>query len=476
MKKAMLLALIVLSMTYWAFGQWTTPYNVSQTPSVSSRHPSVAFGPDGLVHMVWAELYSSSSADVKYVTYDGNAWSTPITLTDAANHFIEFPYVVVSKSGMVAVVWRSGDDTLLRVYDPKAKAWEPVSFVGNEGSNMPIVAVDSFDNIYVFYFNLMAGTTWSRSRINGVWEDPAMMSSGARATEGFIAAAPNDVIWVMWQEKGGDGNYKLLIETRDRNGWLMNGAEYINPVGATQALASMAFDPNTGTPYVAYLGEEPDAPPFEYYVLEFTINNQDNPRDLVIPLRLQHYPRIVVDANGVRHVATEDGSGDFGSGITYTNNENGGNWAPISIFPDSGGNPKVAGIAADAYDGNVAVCWDSWTRGTEYEAWVSFRYPVVTKFFKAPTNLSCKITATKLRTKPTVTYDLSWQKNPANTDSYLLGYRIFTKTGGGDWTVYKTTSVSELSARITMAATAQKTQIAICTVSRIGAESPKEIF
>jgi hypothetical protein len=474
MKRAFVLFGLALILAPLSYGQWSDPINVSKTPFVFSRFPSVAFGPDGIVHMVWAELYGSHSGDVKYTTYDGQNWSDPITLTENQDYYIEFPFVRVSRSGLVAVVWRWGDVCALRVYNPKAKAWERTTIVGDEGSNMPIVALDSYDNIYVYYFNLGGGEVYTRSRINGVWENSKYMNvSNQRATEGYIGAAPDDTIWVVWQEKNDIGDYKLVYRTRNRNGWLMSGEEYVNTIGLSQALPCIAFDPNTGVPYIVCLGMGVNEG--DNAVIEFTMNNQDNPRNLVIPARLEHYTRNVVDAFGVRHVATEDGPGDFGSGISYTNNET-GQWKDIILFPYSDGNPKTPDIAADPYDGNIAICWDSFGSGYQFEAWVTFRYPVKPKYFNPPLNLSSRITYANIKTNPTVTYDLSWQKNPENNDQYLQGYRIFKKEGNGDWQAVVTVTPSEFSAKLSFNSPTEKIQLAMATVSKIGAESSKVLF
>ncbi len=62
---------------------WSQPVNVSNTTTVS-RHPQLAIGQDGRVHIVWAEEFSPGQWEIRYTSCYGNSCNPPESLSIAS--------------------------------------------------------------------------------------------------------------------------------------------------------------------------------------------------------------------------------------------------------------------------------------------------------------------------------------------------------------------------------------------------------
>ena len=444
-----------------------TPIKVASTPN-EARWSAMAFTPDGVAHIVWEDNPNDSpNHTIQYVTYDGTKASAPINLKNQTGGNAHWPHIAVGASGLIAVVWGEESNVYLRVFDPVKKQWlNTESVKSGAGEDEPAVAVDPLDNIYVYWFE--PGISFSRAKIDGQWQDTVNLGTGARSKGGFIAAGNDGQVWVLWQEKGDDGNYKGLYRKRTASTpW--TSPRHVNDAGASWSHSSMAVGPNN-VPYVAK-GDLDEATGTNQEIWVIKLDEESNPKTLAIPLFLQHFPRIAVDKNGV-HVACAIGPGDTGWGVRYTNNV-GGEFMPFQTFGAAWN--KLPGIAVDGY-GNVGVCWTSVRLGEGVDIWLATLQPIAKRTAATPKNPKGSIVSYDA-TDSEVVYNFSWQANSDNNSNDLEGYRLYRHDAGTETdTLLFAIPKTSLKASYTTTQYGADTVFKITAIMKSGLESDKVSF
>ncbi len=417
MKKGIGIALGLLLAAGLAYPQQLRkPIKVATTPD-EARWSAMAFTPDGVAHIVWENNAADSpNHTVEYVTYDGVKASTPLNLKNQTSGNAHFPNITVGASGLMAVVWGEEGNVWLRVFDPVKKQWLNTENVkSGNGEDEPSVAIDPENNIYVWWFSGDAHV-FTRSKIDGKWQDTVHMDTGPRSKQGYIAAGRDGRVWAIWGEKGDDGNYKGLYRKRTASTpW--TSPQHINDDGASWSHAAITVGPDD-MPWIVR-GDVDEAVGSDQQIWVHKLNEAGNPRTLAIPSFLQHIPRIAVDKNGV-HVACAVGPGDGGWGVRYTNNVKGSFRAPQGFGASMN---KLPGIAADGL-GNVGVCWTSVRLGEGVDIWLTTLLPVVKRTAGAPKNPKGTIISYEASESEAL-YEFTWQANSANKPEDLDGYRIY---------------------------------------------------
>jgi hypothetical protein len=474
MKKGIVFLMLVLSISLASFGQFSQSKNVSKTAGIPSRNPDVCFGPDGIVHMVWAEAYTSSTSDVMYVNYDGVKWSTPFKITPTRAFVATFPFIASNNKGQMAVIWESNrGETWLREYDAATKTWLPAFMLDPQlygYLDKPKLVLDDDNNIYTFYFTRGTGWGTSKCRINGVWQDRFRLNEpGLRVKEGGISIGSNGIIWVVYAVKESGGEYKIFYRKRTKDtGWSKSYRAWLGGHSQEQPYPSIGPD---NIPRVVFIGNA--GVEGQNAINMVTLNETNNPVENVLAPTIHHLPRIAVDNENVEHIATEWGQGDNGLAILYTTKTD-GHWTPAATLPNSGGGPKLPGIRAEAF-GNVAIVWDSSLDGFD-EAWFTSRYPVVVKRFLPPVSLSAKVSLTSAKRAPVITFTLGWAKNPENNDQYIRGYKIYRKAGDGAFEFLVELDKATFTQTFEFSSMTSKVQFAISTVSVTGLEGERVTF
>ncbi len=471
MKRIAYLLVMLAVVSLGLFAQFDHATNISRTPKTPSMWPQVAFGADGILHIVWVEMYTSLRTSVLHATFDGKTISAPETISEPGLRNCYFPFIAINNKGDMAVIWGQFNTHWVAFFDSKTQTWDPPVMVGGDGTgngflSRPKVALDNDGNIFCYFFG--GYKAFSRSRINGVWEPTLQLSAaGLPAKEGGITIDPSGKVWVVYDTKQSGGDYKIAYRTRTKDTpW--SGGALAAKLGKSQEQPFIGIGAGT-VPYMTYLGN--DGREGSNMINLATMDGQSNPAVGVVGPSAYHYPRVVVDSNGAIHIASQFGQGDHGLGIVYFNNAS-GSWVGTGILPYSQGWPKLPGIAAEAY-GNVAVSYDSFVDGVK-EAYVTTRYPVEVKHFYPPINLAASITYSgMIGGSPSITYNLSWAPNPDNNDKFIGGYKIYKKMAGGSWE-----PVLEVSKDTTSYSFAfgpdnpltQKIQYGIATVTTFGVE------
>ncbi len=469
MKRGIVLVLGFLLVAGLAFPQkLRSPIRVATMEGHEARWSAMAFSADGIAHIVWEDNPPDSpNHTIQYVTYDGQKASAPLNLKNQTGGNAHWPHITIGASGLIAVVWGEESNVYLRVFDPVKKEWLNTENVkSGAGEDEPAVAVDPLDNIYVYWFT--PGTSFSRSKIDGQWEDTINLGTGARSKGGFIAAGRDGRVWALWQEKGDDGNYKGLYRKRTASTpW--TSPQHVNDAGASWSHSSITVGPD-GTPWIAK-GDVDEATGSNQEIWVLKLNEEGNPKTLAIPSFLQHFPRLAVDKNGV-HVACAIGPGDTGWGVRYTNNVD-GEFRPPQTFGAAWN--KLPGIAVDGL-GNVGVCWTSVRLNEGADIWLSTLLPIQKKTAAVPKNPKGSIISYEALESEAL-YEFTWQANSANNPSEVEGYRIYRQDPGAENpTLVSSIPSTSLKARYTTAQYNADSVFSVAVLMKSGLESDKVSF
>jgi hypothetical protein len=126
---------------------WSAPVDVDGSPTRDSYRPSIAVGPDGLVHVVY-ERQTSNTANEKekilHKSWNGLGWSAATGLSSGIS-FARNPSIAVGSDSTVHVVWQDGEsiggDIFYDCY--RAGVWQPAEqiVIGSSEVSTPSVAV-----------------------------------------------------------------------------------------------------------------------------------------------------------------------------------------------------------------------------------------------------------------------------------------------------------------------------------------------
>ncbi len=136
---------------------WSLPVDVDASPARDSFRPSLAYGADGLLHIVY-ERHTSNTPNEKekvvHKSWDGVAWS-PRTGLSSGGSYGRTPVIAAGDDSTLHVVWQDGEngggDIFYARYD--GSAWQPVEQIvtGATEASTPSVAVDALGHVHVVW-------------------------------------------------------------------------------------------------------------------------------------------------------------------------------------------------------------------------------------------------------------------------------------------------------------------------------------
>lgn len=465
MKRFVALTAAMVILAGLPFAQTMSNNKKVATVTGGVRWSQCAFGPEGVLHVVFEED-TDRGHPVWYVSYDGTTASTPFNVSGDLDARAERPGIGVSSRGVIAVAWGIdiGDNVNIRIYDPRTKSWGAVENVAaGYGFEEPQPAVEADGTVHCFFSNDGQGRAYVSTRVNGVWGSPVRLSAGY-GKQGGVAVGPNNKAWAVWREKGSNGVYKNYYSSRPHGGsW--SSAELATSSGGSSSHPSIAVGPDNIA--VATWGDI-DAILENGAEIRIIRLGTGEPREIAIPFYMQHYPRAAVDPNLKIHIASQIGGGDFGSGAFYTHNVT-GSWASPQQLTTS--MDKVVGLSADPY-GNIGLCLsDMLADGKGSDIYIWSTQPITPRYMYPPLNLAATISLKRVRTTPGATYNLAWNANSANNDAWISGYNIYVKEGNGEYQFLLSVNKSTLSATFTYSDLTKKRKFAIATTNPGGGES-----
>ncbi len=337
------------------------------------RWTQCAFGPDGVLWVVWVpgDTNSGSGGPVWVVSYDGTTVAGPVNVTGTTSVLANRPHISVSSKGHILVSWGivATKSIYLRICDPH-NGWGDIQTVSTgTGGDEPCAAMDKFGNIHILFSDETGGAVYACSKINGVWESVEKLSSGF-GKQGSLALGSDGTAHAVWVERSeSDPNVFENYYSHRTATASWSALEAVSGQSGSSHHPWVTVGPDNA-PVMAWENDpDPDKPAGRYEIRVMTIGST---AELAIPLGLMHFPRVVVDRNGVIHVACQTGNGDAGNGIRYTNNA-GGTFQTVQAI--SGVYPKLAGLAADPY-GNVAATQSSYLDGSGANIWAYSVNPI----------------------------------------------------------------------------------------------------
>ena len=231
---------------------WSSQYVISSNEIVG--HSSLAVGPDGTVHIAWAEKAGSSYPDIYYKSYViGTGWSSPFLVSQNCPGWSDYPSLAVGPDGTVHIAWfdtswdsDTNDDILYRRFEPGV-GWTPKeNIIPNiwpyvyPYDNRPSLAVGPDGTLHlawqdytlgfedpsnehdlgIWYMKYESGTGWSPKELVSTesTKDDSLGPSLGVGSDGTVHIAWED--WTNYDSAGSDHDifYKRYVPG---SGWTM---------------------------------------------------------------------------------------------------------------------------------------------------------------------------------------------------------------------------------------------------------------
>lgn len=347
--------LFFLAADSWLSGK----QNVSRSPGLNSTSPRIAVDSMGNFHVVWSEnVPNTRRGDAYYSKYDMSTqeWSVPLNLSKSGRVFGDEDRAV-----SIAI---DGSDKVYVMYGEKTRVSLRIFSNGNWGAPILLaswssgdcdntrVAVDSVGNIFTCWWIIESAAIYSRSRVNGVWENVQLISAGF-AKFPDIAVGTN-AVFACWTAKQNTPVYQIFYVRRTTSlnaNWtaprIMYGGSHKQQVPAVEVdsndIAHIVFTPAFDTPGMR-----------QVRYCRWTANGFSAPVNLSQALVL-HYPAL--DERGGNLYACWQ-IGPFGNGVRVDcNNLISGSWTGVRPVPETAGS-TYCDVAADPFGVEVYYVWD----------------------------------------------------------------------------------------------------------------------
>jgi hypothetical protein len=282
-------------------------------------------------------MYSEYSGDCFYTKYDiaGQAWSTPINLSRSAKVYVYGERtcdIDVDGSNRVYVVWVESNVMKLSVFS--GNPWSDPGQIasGSAPLNTPKIAASSEGNIYIGWW-ADDGAVYSRSKVNGAWEDIKTLSIPGLRSKFPDIAVGNQVVYMTWME-GGGGGYRAVYSKRStaaRAPW--SNREMLPSTGNEEQHPVVVIDSNDN-PHVVWTPELTGGGVRIVVYSRWTGNNFSSPEQISVETIL-HYPSLAVRGQTL-YACWQEGSYRAGWRIAYNIRQN-DEWKGESAVPQSGG-------------------------------------------------------------------------------------------------------------------------------------------
>jgi hypothetical protein len=198
---------------------WSVPVDVDNSPARDSYRPSLAYGADGLLHLVYERQTSNDPNEMEKVVYrswDGAAWSGRTGLSSETS-FSRTPVVAAAADSSLHVVWQDGEngggDIFYIRFD--GVLWQPVEEIATGGTEAgtPSVAVSGSGQVYVAWVDNRHGDAeiYMVTDDGSGWGDEMRLSMADGAS--LLPAVAADVgggVYVLWTDMR-NGNADLYF-------------------------------------------------------------------------------------------------------------------------------------------------------------------------------------------------------------------------------------------------------------------------
>jgi hypothetical protein len=216
---------------------WSAPVDVDDSPTRDSYRPSIAYGADGLVHLVYERQTANDPDEMEKVVYkswNGIAWSGRTGISSDVS-FSRTPVIAAASDSTLHVVWQDGENTGGDIFYAKydGASWLGVEEIvtGGTEAGTPSVAVGGAGSVHVAWVDNRNGDSeiYAITNDGSGWGDQIRLTAAVEASLlPTIAADAAGGIYVVWTDMR-NGNADLYFrESRGQSGVPAAGRDVID--------------------------------------------------------------------------------------------------------------------------------------------------------------------------------------------------------------------------------------------------------
>jgi hypothetical protein len=160
-------------------------------------YPNLAVGPDGSVHMTYAE----ASANILYTkrSPDGN-WSSPVEIAQHGESYGAISALAVDAAGRAHVAWSGPPRNIYYRHQQDDGTWSTNEFVAADGI-LPVMVIGSNGDIHLAWspaYNL-GQPGYSRRPAGGVWGDLHQFEPIYTPSKQALAVDNRGIVYLTWR-------------------------------------------------------------------------------------------------------------------------------------------------------------------------------------------------------------------------------------------------------------------------------------
>jgi PKD repeat protein len=332
--------------------------NISNSPQTFSTCPRIAVDSRGVVHVIWAEMYSSFTGDCFYLRSEdaGRTWAKPVNLSRNSKVYAygeRICDVDVDGLGRVYAVWiESNVLKLARFVDGN---WKDAVTVASARANMntPKIAANPQGDLHLAWWT-EDGTVFARSEVGGAWEDVRALSvPGLRSKFTDIGVGPRSV-YLAWME-GAGGGYRSVYAWRSVDaGSKWSAAATLPSTGNEEQHPIVVVDSND-QPHIVW-SPELTGGGVRYVAYTRWAGGGFTAPEPISSENIIHYPSLAISGRTL-FACWQVGSYRAGRAIGF-NIRSEGVWKGEEFVPGSRGS-TFSDIGAGPSGDNVYVVWDA---------------------------------------------------------------------------------------------------------------------
>lgn len=346
---------------------WSTPVDIS-SGITESKHPAIAIGPGGDVHVVW-EAFTSPNWEILYSRKPvGGVWTSPVNVSNTSGASNR-PAIAVGEDGSLHVVWHdaaAGDWDILCSTKSADGSWSPASNISNNAgwSFHPEIVVGGDGSLHVVWHDNTSGKwqiLYASKPVDGSWSPPTpVWTEGGRSWFAALAIGGGGNLHLVWEERT-PGNWEILYSAKPPGGsWLW--PENVSRTNGESRLPALVVA-SDGSPRVVWQDETSGSPHLAS-AARVQAGSWSSAEDISEDIVRSSRPAIAAVRDGTLHVAW---AGDrFGStDILFATSPPGGSWSSAANVSHSVGVSDGLALGVGA-DGSTHTVWHDNTPGSNH--------------------------------------------------------------------------------------------------------------
>jgi len=355
--------------------------------SGESSYPCIALDDNSDLHVVWQdnssgnfEIYYKKSTDEgaswwsppQAYTANDASWSAPFRITfnsgDSCN-----PKIAADSSNNLHLVWSDISPGNWEIYYKKFTSatgiWSPLQRLtwGSGDSQMPVVAVDSGNNVYVLWQDNLPGNTeiyFKKSTNNGSsWSAPDRITwNSGISSRPAVAVDHSDKIIIVWDDTS-PGNPEIHLKSSTNSGTSWSAIQRLTWNGGNSYVGDVQCDSNSEI-HVFWNDNSPGNPEIYHRMSEGSGTSWGSLDRLTWNNGNSYCPAAFVDRSDSLHIIWDDGS-PGNQEIYYKRSvDTGQTWQALNRVTWTSTYSNNADIVVDS-NFNVHIVWKDSNSGNQ---------------------------------------------------------------------------------------------------------------